>query len=116
MAYDYKRYFDDIAITRDLLNMPGETAWRLTPPPAEGERHQIVLYLGCNVFRTSHMIQTVKAIFDRLGLDYVAVGGPTYCCGIVHHQQGDTAAAGGMADHRHVPVATRTKQAAHRCL
>src|SRR5262245_50795266 len=76
--------------------MPGETAWRLTPPPAEGERHQIVLYLGCNVFRTSHMIQTVNAIFDRLGLDYVAVGGPTYCCGIVHHQQGDTSAAGGM--------------------
>jgi len=99
MAYDYKRYFDEIAITRDLLNMPGETAWRLTAPPAEGERHQIVLYLGCNVFRTSHMIQTVNAIFDRLGLDYVAVGGPTYCCGIVHHQQGDTAAAGGMADH-----------------
>src|SRR5207247_5632777 len=30
-------------------------------------------------------------------LDYVAVGGPTYCCGIVHHQQGDTAAGDGMA-------------------
>jgi Fe-S oxidoreductase len=58
-----------------------------------------VLYLGCNVFRSSHMIQTITAIFDRLGLEYVAVGGPTYCCGIVHHQQGDTAAAGGMADH-----------------
>src|SRR5262245_20023695 len=79
--------------------MPGETAWRLTPPPAEGERHQIVLYLGCNVFRTSHMIQTVNAIFDRLGVDYVAVGGPTFCCGIVHHQHGDTAAAGGMSRH-----------------
>src|SRR5262252_3775645 len=44
------------------------------------------------------MIQTVVAIFARLGLDYVAVGGPTYCCGTVHHQQGDTAAAGGMSD------------------
>jgi heterodisulfide reductase subunit D len=26
----------------------------------------------------------------------VAVGGPTYCCGIVHHRNGDTAAGGGM--------------------
>ena len=99
MAYDYKRYFDEIAVIRDLTTMPGEGKWRTTAPAPDGERHRIVLYLGCNVFRTSHMIQTVTAIFDRLGLDYVAVGGPTYCCGIVHHQQGDTAAAGGMADH-----------------
>ncbi len=98
MAYDYKRYFDEIAVLRDLTNMPDEAKWR-TAAPAEDERHRIVLYLGCNVFRTSHMIHTITAIFDRLGLDYVAVGGPTYCCGIIHHQQGDTAAAGGMADH-----------------
>jgi heterodisulfide reductase subunit D len=99
MAYDYKRYFDEIAVIRDLTSMPAEAKWRTSAPSAAGERHRIVLYLGCNVFRTSHMIQTITAIFDRLGLDYVAVGGPTYCCGIVHHQQGDTAAAGGMADH-----------------
>jgi heterodisulfide reductase subunit D len=99
MAYDYKRYFDEIAVTRDLTNMPNEAKWRTTAPASAGERHRIVLYLGCNVFRTSHMIHTITAIFDRLGLDYIAVGGPTYCCGIVHHQQGDTAAAGGMADH-----------------
>src|SRR6266508_3332000 len=98
MAYDYKRYFDEIAVIRELTHMPDEAKWR-TAAPAEDERHRIVLYLGCNVFRTSHMIHTITAIFDRLGLDYVAVGGPTYCCGIVHHQQGDTAAAGGMADH-----------------
>jgi len=99
MAYDYKRYFDEIAVIRDLTNMPEDVKWRTAAPAQDGERHRIVLYLGCNVFRTSHMIQTIIAIFDRLGLDYVAVGGPTYCCGIVHHQQGDTAAAGGMADH-----------------
>ena len=99
MAYDYKRYFDEIAVIRDLTNMPEEVKWCTAAPGQDAERHRIVLYLGCNVFRTSHMIQTVTAIFDRLGLDYVAVGGPTYCCGIVHHQQGDTAAAGGMADH-----------------
>jgi Fe-S oxidoreductase len=99
MTYDYKRYFDEIAVIRDLTNMPEKAKWRTAAPAQDGEHHRIVLYLGCNVFRTSHMIQTIIEIFDRLGLDYVAVGGPTYCCGIVHHQQGDTAAAGGMADH-----------------
>src|SRR5882724_9943124 len=98
MAYDYKRYFGEIDVLRDITTMPGEAKWQTAAPPREGERHQILLYLGCNVFRTSHMIRTISAIFDGLGLDYLAVGGPTYCCGIVHHQQGDTAASGGMAD------------------
>ena len=99
MAYDYARHFGEIALTQDLTTLPEERTWRLTPPGRNPETHRIVLYLGCNVLRTSHMIQTITAIFDRLGLDYVAVGGPTYCCGIVHHQQGDTAAAGGMSRH-----------------
>jgi len=99
MPYDYRRHFGEIALTQDLTTMPAERSWRLTPPGRDAERHRIVLYLGCNVLRTSHMIRTVTAIFDRLDLDYVAVGGPTYCCGIVHHQHGDTAAAGGMSRH-----------------
>jgi len=97
MAYDYGRYFGEIAVIRDLTTMPEEARWRLTPPAREPEPHRIVLYLGCNVFRTSHMARTITAIFDRLGLDYIAVGGPTYCCGIVHHLQDHTGAAGGMA-------------------
>src|SRR3989454_6215260 len=99
MAYDYGRYFGEIALTHDLTTSPEERSWRLTPPGREPEPHRIVLYLGCNVLRTSHMIRTITAIFDRLGLDYVAVGGATYCCGIVHHQQGATAAASGMNRH-----------------
>lgn len=99
MAFDYGRYFGEIAVIRDLTTMPEEARGRLAPPPPRPEPHRIVLYLGCNVFRTSHMVRTVTAIFDRLGLDYLAVGGPTYCCGIVHHLQGHTAAAGGLASH-----------------
>ncbi len=99
MPYDYSRYFGEIGLTHDLTTLPAERTWRLTPPGRTPERHKIVLYLGCNVLRTSHMIQTITAIFDRLGLDYVAVGGPTYCCGIIHHLHGDTAASGGMSRH-----------------
>src|SRR5215470_6907235 len=96
MGYDYKKHFSEILLTEDLTSLPEERTWRQQAPEKDTEPHQIVLYLGCNVLRTSHMIRTVTAIFDRLGLDYVAVGGPTYCCGIVHHQHGDTAAAAGM--------------------
>ena len=96
MPYDYKRYFGEITTLHDLTTRPEDRTWRLAAPPREAEPHAIVLYLGCNVLRTSHLVQTVTAVFDLLGLDYVAVGGPTYCCGIVHHQQGDTAAAAGM--------------------
>jgi len=97
MPYDYRGHFGEITLTHDLTALPGERTWRLAPPGRDEGHHRFVLYLGCNVLRTSHMIQTVTAIFDRLGLDYVALGGPTYCCGIVHHQHGDTAAAGGMS-------------------
>jgi heterodisulfide reductase subunit D len=97
MPYDYGRYFGEIALTHDLTTLPGDRRWRLDAPSRHGaERHQVVLYLGCNVLRTSHLAQTVCAVFERLGVDYVAVGGPTYCCGIVHHQQGDVEAGGGM--------------------
>ena len=99
MSFDYSRYFGEIALTQDLTTLPAERTWRLAPPGRDPEHHRIVLYLGCNVLRTSHMVRTITAIFNRLGLDYVAVAGPTYCCGIVHHQNGDTSAAGGMSQH-----------------
>jgi Fe-S oxidoreductase len=99
VPYDYARYFGEITLTHDLTSRREDRRWRLGAPGRDPEHHQYVLYLGCNVLRTSHMVQTVTAIFDRLGLDYVAVGGPTYCCGIQHHKQGDLAAAGGMSQH-----------------
>jgi Fe-S oxidoreductase len=97
MGFDYGKHFGEIKLTHDLMTTPDERTWRLAAPEARPGRKPVVLYLGCNVLRTSHMIRTVTAVFDRLGLDYVAVGGPTYCCGIVHHRQGDTAAGEGMA-------------------
>jgi heterodisulfide reductase subunit D len=98
MSFDYGKYFGEIMQTHDLLTRKTERSWRLTAP-RDGDRHDIVLYLGCNVLRTSHMVQTAAAIFDRLGLDYVAVGGPTYCCGIQHHRRGQTASGERYAHH-----------------
>jgi hypothetical protein len=97
MSYDYRAHFGEVTLTQDLMSRRDERRWRLTTPPTTGEHHDVVLYLGCNVLRTSHMVRTVTAILDLLDLDYVAVGGPSYCCGIVHHQQGDVPAARGMS-------------------
>ncbi len=106
MTFDYGKYFGELRVLHDLMTTPDERRWRLTAPERDPEPHAIVLYLGCNVLRTSHMVRTITALFDRLGLDYVAVGGATYCCGIVHHRNGDTAAGEGMS-HRTVELFKR---------
>jgi hypothetical protein len=98
MSFDYAKYFGEITLTHGLLTKPEERSW-LLKAPRDGERHDVVLYLGCNVLRTSHMVQTVAAVFDRLGLDYVAAGGPTYCCGIQHHRRGQEASGERYANH-----------------
>ncbi len=92
---DYSTYFRRPVLLHDLTTMPEDTAWRAVPP-AEPKAHDVVLYLGCNVLQTSHMIRTVTDVFDLLGVDYVAVGGPAYCCGIVHHRNGDVERAESM--------------------
>ena len=61
MAFDYAKYFGEIKLTHDLLSKSEERSW-LLKPPRDGERHDVVLYLGCNVLRTSHMVQTVSAV------------------------------------------------------
>ena len=98
MSFDYGEYFGEITRTHDLLSKKSERTW-LLKAPREGERHDVVLYLGCNVLRTSHMVQTAAAIFDRLGIDYVAAGGPSYCCGIQHHRRGQEASGERYAHH-----------------
>src|SRR5215813_1789143 len=98
MSFDYGKYFGEIKLTHDLLTKQDDRSW-LLKPPRDGERHDVVLYLGCNVLRTSHLVETVAAVFDRLGLDYVAAGGPTYCCGIQHHRRGQEASGERYANH-----------------
>src|SRR5260370_530433 len=75
MSFDYGKYFGEIKLTHDLLSKKEERTW-LLKPPRDGERHDVVLYLGCNVLRTSHLVYTVGAVFDRLGLAYLVAGGP----------------------------------------
>lgn len=52
-------------------------------------QHEVVLWLGCHILRTAHLAQELVDIFGALGVDFVAVGGPQFCCGVVHHQYND---------------------------
>lgn len=88
-GFAYGPYFREMRLQHDVMMMPENMSW-LAGPTKDPEPHKVVLYLGCNVLRTSHMIRTVTDVFDLLNIDYVAVGGPAYCCGIVHHRKGDT--------------------------
>jgi len=67
VSFDYAGYFGEITLLHDLTTRPEERTWKLTGPGRDPESHRVILYLGCNVLRTSHMIRTVTAIFDRLG-------------------------------------------------
>src|SRR2546422_664838 len=55
----------------------------------------LILYLGCNVLRTAHLVSTVTAVLKAMGFDFNAVGGPAYCCGIIHHMNGAREASRG---------------------
>ena len=93
----YKNYFRDIDVVHSLQTKPDDRDWLLSTPPDDIKQSDVVLYLGCNVLRTTHLIRTVTDIFKLMGVDFAAVGGKTYCCGILHFQRGDEAAGRSMA-------------------
>lgn len=94
----YREYFKEIEILHGLQTLPEERDWLLSPPPPDAKPAEVVLYLGCNVLRTSHLVRTVVDIFKLLDVDFVAVGGASYCCGIQHFQNGDDRAGRAMAE------------------
>ena len=81
-----------------LQTKPEDREWLLTTPKDDVKQTDVVLYLGCNVLRTTHMIRSVTDIFKLMGVNYAAVGGKTFCCGIQHFQRGDEAAGRSVAE------------------
>lgn len=103
LSFPYGAYFADVTVMADLQLPRGERPWRQRPPDGQ-ERHDVVLYLGCNILRTMHLPRTVAAIFQLLEVDFVAVAGPAYCCGIQQHraQDHDLARRAGLLMVNHV--------------
>lgn len=94
--FDGPTFFREIRLFNQLQTLPEEQTW-LTRPPKQPRPTPVLLYLGCNVLRTTHLVRTVTDIFRVLGVDYVAVGGASYCCGIVYHRTGEDETANRMA-------------------
>ena len=87
--FSYADYFGQISLLGDLLLDGPERPW-LSTIPAEAEHKQYVVWLGCNVLRTVHIVETLNDILRHLGFDYVMLGGPANCCGVQHTRRGDT--------------------------
>lgn len=84
---DIAQYYKDITV---LVKMQlGDTAdyfWQGTKVnPQQTKQAQTVVYLGCNVLRTLHLVaqfvRIVKLIYQD---DVVVLGGPAHCCGFPH--------------------------------
>lgn len=93
----YSQYFREIDVLHGMQSKPEERDWLLTVPKGEVRQAQVVLYMGCNVMRTTHLMRTVTDVFKLLEVDFVSVGGAAYCCGIQHYQQGDKEASLSVA-------------------
>lgn len=87
--FSYADYFGQISLLGDLLLDGPERPW-LSTIPAQVERKQYVVWLGCNVLRTVHIVETLNDILRHLGFDHVMLGGPANCCGVQHARRGDT--------------------------
>ena len=86
--FDYGAYFSPILPLADATRSTDVRSWG-DGAERDKQRHDYVLYLGCNVLRTVALAETVVAILGELGVDFVALGGPAACCGIIHHGNGD---------------------------
>ncbi|MBI2866466.1 MAG: hypothetical protein HYX99_03790, partial [Chloroflexi bacterium] len=71
-------FFRKISLVNDLQMVPEEREWLAEPPPSP-KPAQVLLYLGCNLLRTPSLIKVVCGLLRKLHLDFVTVGGPTYC-------------------------------------
>lgn len=86
--FPFAKYFTEVNILAALQFMPGEKPFDDRPPGAPQEK-DLLLYLGCNVLRTAHLAKTAIAVLRAMGFDFNTVGGPSYCCGIVHFLNGE---------------------------
>ena len=93
----WAKYYREISVLHGLQSEPAEREWLLSIPKGEVKPAQVVLYLGCNVLRTTHLMRTIVDIFKLMDLDFVAVGGASYCCGIQHHMKDDKKSAQAIA-------------------
>jgi len=96
--FDYGAYFGPITPLADALRDSPTRFWESTPEKL-AQPHEYVLYLGCNVLRTMHLAEAIVAVLKALNVDFVTLGGPSNCCGIVHQRNGDLKVSTQLTQH-----------------
>ena len=86
--FDYGAYFGPILPLADATRSTDERFWG-AGVEKDKKPHDYILYLGCNVLRTVALAETIVAILKQLEIDFIPLGGPATCCGIIHHGNGD---------------------------
>jgi hypothetical protein len=87
MTFDFAAYYRR---PQDLkrLQIPASAIHWTERYEAPDRHYPMVLYLGCNILRTPDIAADVVAVFTALGLDFVAVAGVQFCCGITWDRNG----------------------------
>lgn len=88
MSADLSSFFQRVQDVKKLQVPADDMPWVERHQTPE-RSHDVVLYLGCNILRTPHVAQAVTDVFTHLGIDFVAVSGTQYCCGVVWDRAGD---------------------------
>lgn len=86
--FPYDAYYRRVQATKALQFPADSISWTEQFRPPE-RSYEIVLYLGCNILRTPDIAADVKWVFDHMGLDFVAIAGVQFCCGVTWHRAGD---------------------------
>jgi hypothetical protein len=78
--FDARGFYDAMRESKSLLVRREDLRWIETF--AEPDRPvEALLAFGCAVQHTPHLMLEATAVFDVLGIDYVAVTGRQFCCG-----------------------------------
>ncbi len=87
-TFNYGAYYQRVQDSKKLQLPKDRMSWieRFEPPD---RAYEVVLYLGCNILRTPDIAADVTWVFERLGVDFAAVAGVQFCCGITWHRARD---------------------------
>ncbi len=98
-----------------IQSKPAERRW-LSRAPANPRPAEIVLFAGCSATGMMHTFLETMAILDKMGIDYVALGGDELCCGTAAMLWGDLNAAQAMGEELVSNIsAFSPKKAVHFC-
>ena len=85
-----------IQLTREQLARLGQSPQTIHSADEAEAAPDVVLYTGCNVLKTPHIALLSLDIFDKIGVRYKVLGGPSHCCGVLQFRAGDVENASRM--------------------